>query len=262
MNEQTTNTPKVLSILVGLSGIAGIGLALFALLAPLGVWAGFWDFRLGFTILRMAQPLVLWIIALCFISAIAVFLTGRSRNLEGQGKMLAITLTSTLLAVIAWYIPNSYLPGEGVTIPPIHDITTDLDNPPEFVAVMPLRGSESNTTDYGNWGEMTPERQAALQREAYPDIVTQTFDEPADVVFDRALAAARDQGWEIVAAEPEEGRIEATATTFWFRFKDDVVIRIRESGETTYLDARSTSRVGMSDVGKNAARLRAFFDAL
>jgi len=82
------------------------------------------------------------------------------------------------------------------------------------------------------------------------------------VVFDRALAAARDQGWEIVAAEPEEGRIEATATTFWFRFKDDVVIRIRESGETTYLDARSTSRVGMSDVGKNAARLRAFFDAL
>lgn len=262
MNEQTTKTPKMLTILTTLSGIAGIGLALFALIAPLGVWAGFWDFRLGFTILRGAQPLVLWIIALCVISSIAVFLVGRSKNLDGQGKMLGITLASTLLAVIAWYIPNSYLPGDGVTIPPIHDITTDLDNPPEFVAVMPLRGNNSNTTDYGNWGQMTPERQAALQREAYPDIVTQTFDEPADAIFDRALAAARDQGWEIVAVEPEEGRIEATATTFWFRFKDDVVIRIRETGATTYLDARSTSRVGVSDVGKNAARLRAFFDAL
>lgn len=262
MNEQITNTPKMLTILVRLSGIAGIGLALFALLAPLGVWAGFWDFRLGFTILRMAQPLVLWIIALCAISTIAVLLIGRSQNLHGQSKMLGITIASTLLAVIAWYIPNSYLPGDGVNIPAIHDITTDLDNPPEFVAVMPLRGTDSNTTDYGNWGDMTPERQAGMQREAYPDIVTQTFNEPADAVFDRALAAARDQGWEIVAAEPDEGRIEATATTFWFRFKDDVVIRIRESAGTTYLDARSTSRVGRSDVGKNAARLRAFFDAL
>ncbi len=262
MNEQTTKTPKMLTILTTLSGIAGIGLALFALIAPLGVWAGFWDFRLGFTILRGAQPLVLWIIALCVISSLAVFLVGRSKDLEGQGKMLGITLTSTLLAVIAWYIPNSYLPGDGVTIPPIHDITTDLENPPAFVAVMSLRGTDSNTTDYGNWGQMTPERQASLQREAYPDIVTQTFDEPADVIFDRALAAARDQGWEIVAAAPEEGRIEATATTFWFRFKDDVVIRIRETDGTTYLDARSTSRVGVSDVGKNAARLRAFFDAL
>lgn len=262
MNEQTTTTPKMLTILTALSGFAGIGLALFALIAPLGVWTGFWDFRLGFTILRVAQPLVLWIIVFCVISALAVFMVGRSRNLHGQGKMLGITLSSALLAMIAWYIPNSYLPGDGVSIPAIHDITTDLDNPPEFVAVMPLRGADSNTTDYGNWGEMTPERQASLQREAYPDIVTQTFDDPANVVFDRALAAARDQGWEIVAAEPAEGRIEATATTFWFRFKDDVVIRIRETEGTTYLDARSTSRVGVSDVGKNAARLRAFFDAL
>lgn len=262
MNEQTTITPKLLSILIRLSGIAGIGLALFALLAPLGVWAGFWDFRLGFSILRMAQPFVLWIIAFCAISAIAVFVVGRSKNLAGQGKMFGITLTSMFLAIIAWYIPNSYLPGEGATIPPIHDITTDLDNPPAFIAVMPLRGTESNTTDYGNWGNMTPERQAELQREAYPDITTQTFNESADVIFDRALAAAESQGWEIVAAVPEEGRIEATDTTFWFRFKDDVVIRIQESQGTTYLDARSTSRVGVSDVGKNAARLRAFFDAL
>lgn len=262
MNEQTITTPKVLKIMTGLSGIAGIGLALFALIAPLGVLAGFWDFRLGFTILRTAQPLVLWIIAFCAISAVAVFVISRNKNLASQGKMLGITLSSLLLAVIAWYIPNSYLPGEGATIPAIHDITTDLDNPPAFVDVMPLRGADSNTTDYGNWGNMTPERQAELQREAYPDIVTQTFNEPAQSVFDRALAAAEAQGWEIVAAVPEEGRIEATATTFWFRFKDDVVIRIRESAGTTYLDARSTSRVGVSDVGKNAARLRAFFDAL
>ena len=77
-----------------------------------------------------------------------------------------------------------------------------------------------------------------------------------------ALAAANNLGWEIVATEPAEGRIEATDTTFWFRFKDDIVIRIRPDGTGTILDARSVSRVGRSDVGKNAARLRMFFAEL
>jgi uncharacterized protein (DUF1499 family) len=69
-------------------------------------------------------------------------------------------------------------------------------------------------------------------------------------------------GWELVAAVPEEGRIEATDTTFWFRFKDDVVIYITREGNEAVLNARSLSRVGGGDLGKNAGRLREFFALL
>jgi len=125
-------------------------------------------------------------------------------------------------AAIAWYIPQSYLPGSGVTIPPIHDISTDVDNPPQFVDVLALRGENSNPTVYGTGNpRITPEEHARLQREAYPDVVTKVFQEPAPYVFGRALQAVDALGWELVAREPEEGRIEATDTTFWFRFKDD-----------------------------------------
>ena len=69
-------------------------------------------------------------------------------------------------------------------------------------------------------------------------------------------------GWHIVAAKSEEGRIEATATTLWFGFKDDVVIRIMPTAAGSRLDIRSKSRVGLSDVGVNAARIREFVAAL
>jgi uncharacterized protein (DUF1499 family) len=76
------------------------------------------------------------------------------------------------------------------------------------------------------------------------------------------LAAARAQGWEIVAAVPAEGRIEATDTTRFFGFKDDIVIRVKAEGAGSRVDVRSLSRVGKSDVGKNASRIRAYLIAL
>lgn len=263
----TGNQHKLKLLLTGLTtlaGIAGVGLALFALAAPAGVWFGMWNFTQGFSMLRGAQPYVAWITYGCIAITVLLLVLGRAARLANLSRMVAIAGAATIAAAIAWYVPQSYLPGSGVTIPPIHDISTDLENPPAFVAVLPLRGENSNPTVYGTGNRnMTPEEHAQRQRDAYPDVVTQTFNEPASVVFDRARAAVDTLGWELVAAVPEQGRIEATDTTFWFRFKDDVVIRIVETPEgTTVLDARSTSRVGVSDVGKNAARLRAFFAEL
>ena len=85
---------------------------------------------------------------------------------------------------------------------------------------------------------------------------------PTDKAFDRALAAARAMGLEIVANSPAEGRIEATATTFWFGFKDDVVVRIVPDRQGSRVDVRSVSRVGRSDVGTNARRIRAYLQKL
>jgi uncharacterized protein (DUF1499 family) len=82
------------------------------------------------------------------------------------------------------------------------------------------------------------------------------LDAPPAQAFDRALAAARAMSWEIVASDPAQGRIEATATTFWFGFKDDIVVRIAAEGAGSRLDVRSLSRIGKSDVGANARRIR------
>ena len=67
-------------------------------------------------------------------------------------------------------------------------------------------------------------------------------------------------GWEIVASDPAAGRIEATDTTFWFGFKDDVVVRVAAAPDGSRVDVRSLSRVGLSDVGTNAARIRKYLD--
>jgi uncharacterized protein (DUF1499 family) len=141
-------------------------------------------------------------------------------------------------------------------VPRIHDITTDTDHPPAFVAVLPLRATAPNTTDYGG-----PEV-AAQQRSAYPDIQPALLELPPTQAFQRALAAARAMGWTIVAADSTAGRIEATATTFWYGFKDDVVIRLTPSDRGTRVDVRSESRVGGSDIGTNARRIRVYLTKL
>ncbi len=140
-------------------------------------------------------------------------------------------------------------------VPFIHDVTTDVVSPPVFVAIRPLRADAPNGVDYTT--------DPAEQQKGYPDIQPLVFDgvAPADL-FRRAEATARAMGWEIVAAEVAEGRIEATDTTAWFGFKDDIVIRITAQGTGSRLDVRSMSRVGKSDLGKNADRIRKFLAAV
>lgn len=257
------SAPTFLLALTALAALSGLGLALFALIAPMGVWTGWWDFRQGFSILRSAQPFVMWITLGCAAITVIVFVIGRQRASARTAQMVTIAALATIAAGVAWYIPQSYLPGQGANIPPIHDISTDLVNPPQFVDVLPLRGENSNPTVYGTGNpNMSPQEHAERQRDAYPDVTTRTYDDSATVIFERALAAVDSLGWELVAQDPNAGRIEATDTTFWFRFKDDVVIRIVQTPSGTVVDARSTSRVGLSDVGKNAQRLRAFFNEI
>lgn len=167
------------------------------------------------------------------------------RSSAGLGSFLA----ALVIAGVAAYFPLS-MRAQGAAVPPIHDITTDTANPPVFVAVLPLRIDSKNGSDY--------KTDPAEQLKAYPDIQTMVTDVPVADMFARAEKTVRDMGWEIVAAVLEEGRIEATDTTQWWGFKDDIVIRITTDGTATRLDVRSMSRVGKSDLGKNAERIRAF----
>jgi uncharacterized protein (DUF1499 family) len=69
-------------------------------------------------------------------------------------------------------------------------------------------------------------------------------------------------GWEVVTVDSEAGRLEAIDTTFWFGFRDDVVVRVRPGADDVRVDVRSVSRVGVGDLGANAARIRHFLDRL
>ncbi|MGX5915596.1 DUF1499 domain-containing protein [Aliidiomarina sp. Khilg15.8] len=189
-------------------------------------------------------------IAAMVLVIIAMFIL-RPATVSGRGLLVL----SFLAGFIAFYLPYSQLQ-TAQSVPRIHDISTDTTNPPEFVAVAPLRADAPNPVEYAG------EEAAMQQREAYPDVQTMRFQEQPQRVFEAALQVVEDSGWELVDANSNEGRIEATATTQWFGFKDDVVIRISTDGATTLLDMRSKSRLGGSDVGANAARIRDFRDDL
>jgi len=215
---------------------------LFALLlAGFGTRLGIWEFRTGFAILKAAAYCGL---ALVVIAVLTLYRAAQKRR--GMGvlfSVLAIGAAAVAVALpVSWAVKAS-------RVPRIHDISTDLNNPPPFVALAPERPGRV---------QYEGAEAAAEQQKAYPDLKTVLLDMPAQQAFARALDTAKEMGWDIAAEVPVEGRIEATATTFWFGFHDDISIRVVPAGVRSLLDVRSSSRVGISDVGTNAARIREF----
>lgn len=231
---------------IAMTGFLVSSLALTAAIgAGTGTRLGYWDFRQGFKILNWAAYSGVLGTVLSLAGAI---LTRPGRKCRG---FLLATIGITL-GVLSFGVPGNWYRIAKV-VPMIHDITTDTENPPKFVSVIPLRRDAPNSANYGG-----PEI-AAKQHAAYPDIRPLEIGISAAQAYDRALATARQMGWQIVDGNPLEGRIEATASTRWFGFKDDVVIRIvSTSNSGCRLDIRSVSRVGKSDIGTNACRIRTF----
>jgi uncharacterized protein (DUF1499 family) len=181
--------------------------------------------------------------------AIALALTARAwRSVAGAALALLVALAAAapLLAMVR----------VGASVPVIHDITTDTDSPPKFVALQPQRAASENGAAYGGAAV------AAQQKRGYPDLAPLTLALPPARAFARVEAAARAMGWRIVAAVPADGRLEASDTTRWFGFTDDIVVRVRPAPNGSRVDVRSASRVGRSDLGVNARRIRAFLAAL
>ncbi len=233
-------------------GIAALVLAavsaVAAVLSGFGHRLGWWSFPIGFSVLAGAAVLamiagILGLTTLMWTGATA----GRSTVMAAAAG-LALSLLVVAVPLHWLYLARVF--------PPIHDITTDTADPPQFVAILPLRRGAPDSAVYGG------PRVAALQKRAFPDIRPAILPvAPADA-FREALGVARDLGWHVVAAVPQAGRIEATDTTFWFGFTDDIVIRVRAVPGGARVDLRSESRVGVSDLGTNARRIEAFLKAL
>jgi hypothetical protein len=172
------------------------------------------------------------------------------RRRGSLGVVLAAAAGIAALAVPAAIIL------EGRNYPPINDITTDTANPPAFEAITAdMRGPGTAPLIYDP-------SFAAIQAKGYPKLAGIVVPLAPAAAFDKALAAAKDQGWTIVASDAATGRIEATDTVPWWGFKDDVVIRLAPEGSGTRIDVRSKSRVGKGDLGVNAKRITDYLDKL
>ena len=234
--------------------IIGAGLIVAVLAGPLH--------RLGF-----ASP---QIALLTLATGFVVLSLGALLAIGGLVAALAcatpIPRGATVLALVVALAVVGYLlswVAQARAVPPIHDVSTDLESPPEFVAVREIRNrlQDVNPPEYsrqvpGPGGTMLDV--PVLQRQGYPDIRPLELPVSPDGTLARARQVAETLGWEIVAVDPSEGRLEATDTTAFFGFKDDIVVRVTAIDGGSRVDVRSKSRVGLNDMGANAKRIREF----
>jgi uncharacterized protein (DUF1499 family) len=215
--------------------------------APLAIQAGLLGPEPGFRLFGGSLLLGLLAVILGLIGVV------RTRVATGRGGRGRAVLGASLgFAVVAFIVVMAAPTGD---LPIINDITTDLADPPAFRAAQELPGNAGGDLAY-------PEDFGELQRQGYPDLAPLALDTPPSATLDRVADLARGFGWTIVARDDEAGTLEATDTSRVFRFVDDVVVRVRPSGEGSSVDVRSRSRVGRGDLGANAARIRRLQDAL
>ncbi|MFZ2197855.1 MAG: DUF1499 domain-containing protein [Thermodesulfovibrionales bacterium] len=219
-------------------------LSVASVMSGLGTRLEWWGFRAGLDLLRW---IVYGQVAMAVISLSCLFLPAARRS----DRSLVLLLAALVISLVTVSVPvRMFIVARSV--PMIHDITTDTDNPPQFNAILKLRKNALNPVAYSG------QEVADKQHKAYPDIVPLVFDLAPDQAFELSLKAAKKLGWTIISANKDTGLIEATDTTFWFGFTDDIVIRISPQDRGSRIDLRSLSRVGKSDVGANAKRIREF----
>lgn len=226
-----------------------IGAVVAAALLPIGALGarfGIWPFGTGLLVLMGGAVLA----AIGLVTGIAGIIAAYARNLPSDRA--GVFIGTVICALILGLMSMQFLTVRSV--PPIHNISTDVADPPEFDAVVALRGEGSNPLAY-DAAELAP-----LQQGAYPWVQTLETGLAPDAALDRAVSVLEGMGLEVVNVDPAAGRVEAVDTTFWFGFKDDLVVRIRAAAEGSRVDVRSVSRVGMSDLGKNAQRIGEFLN--
>ncbi len=230
---------RLLPVVMGLA----VGLLLTYPLLVLGVRWQWWDYQTGFSLLA---GVALTGVILLASAGIALIIAIRNSN--------GWAMKRGMVAVILLAIPIAYLTFFGIKasqLPMIHDISTDKTNPPHFMALAELRPDDANALDYNS-------EIAQLQAEFYPEIDSLVLPLPSVKVLELAQQAAQDLKWKVVLFQPSFGHMEATDSTLLFGFVDDIVVRVSEHKEGSVVDVRSVSRVGKSDLGKNAQRIVEF----
>ena len=229
--------------------VGGVVAVCCVLVGAIGVRIGLWPYGTGFTFLSGGAVLSVMGLFLGIIAYVVCLRKGL--RAERSGILIGILLSAMILAQLG--IQYSAV----TSVPVIHNISTDTVEPPAFNKLVAIREAEgANPLAYD--AEVLAEQQQA----AYPEVKTLVSSQPTNVLFNQAMLVLQDLGLEIVNEDTAAGVIEATATTFWFGFKDDVVVRIRSTVDGSIVDVRSVSRVGQSDLGANAKRIRAILNGI
>lgn len=231
----------------------------YFLVAALGTKFGLFDWTVGFGLLTFmwGRNVMLGAAAIALIAVLLALIVTPRRGIAAALIALAIPV-----AGIGY---GMYVRAQAQDIPPIHDISTDVDDPPGFSpAVIDARAAVPSGNSLDLASKRTGDGRAFtdVQRQAYGDITHISTGLAPGEVWDAALALAREQGWRIGHTDRDAGVIEASVTSFWYGFTDDIAIRIRPEGTGARVDMRSVSRVGRSDLGANAARMRPYLAEL
>lgn len=219
-------------------------------LGPIGTRLGVWGFQTGLLLMIPAGTLLAAIGLL--VGLISIFVS-KKRGFDGDPPTLFISIAICALILVSMGIQFQ----KGTSVPPIHNISTDVSDPPQFTqAIVELRGESSNPLTYD------ADEIGTQQVAAYPEVKSLILPATKAETVGSIVAALEEMGLEIVTVDESMGVVEATETTFWFGFKDDMVVRVREADGGSRVDVRSVSRVGLSDLGANAARIMALLERL
>lgn len=257
------------SKLVGLALMLSILAPIWFMGAALGVKFGLWPWRTGLGVL-----IVQWgprlLIASAVVAAIALVVVLIRKPRRGwQAAVIALLIPVMGLAYMGW------VRAQAADIPPIHDVATDIVDPPApSDRLLALRAADqanpvldmtvplmqTETYEGPRFAAFGERSLGQIGQEAYPALRTLEVGVAPEPAFAAARKAALDMGWALVAENEAGGMIEATAETFWFGFKDDVIIRVRpaNAGDGSRIDVRSISRVGLGDLGANARRIERY----
>jgi len=222
-----------------------------AALMVFGSLLGLWEPIVGFMAHRNYHNLLGYVVVVVSVLALVTSFTIKQDS-RAKGKGI---LTSTIALLLGLAILSPSIIGlviEPVKYPPIHDITTDTQSPPQFEFLTDSRKGARNTLVYGG------EEIAAQQRQAFPNIQPIASDLSVEAAYQKALTVAKAMGWTIVAQDPKALRFESTATTPFFNFADDIVILVSRLEQGSRIDLRSVSRIGIGDDGVNAKRIQEF----
>lgn len=214
----------------------------------LGVRFELWGIQLALPLLAGAALTAALLLALAGVALLAAI----HQHLQAA-RHRAILVIVILIVPVATVFHYGLKASQA---PVLYDVSTGWANPPAIAALSGVRPEDANPLQ-------TATTNRAVQSEHYPDIQTLVLPLPVGEALGRVQQVATDLGWEIQAVDAASGVVEATDTTFWFGFVDDIAIRVGAASEQgATVDIRSVSRVGKSDLGKNAQRIRTFLSAL
>ena len=239
MNSTTALASPLVAGLALVTGLVGVLGARLDLIAPVA----------GFGLFAFLMPVGA---ALALLLGLIGVLRTRSGRRGGASQAWGGILLSTV--IVAWVFVLGYATTQA---PPIHDITTNIDDPPAFVTAA-SEDSRGRGFAYPSGGTHVPD----LQRHAYPGLGTLHLDISRQEALWRVRHTAEDMGWELIRGDDGSGAVEFADATPWFHFVDFVSVRVRAEEAGAAVDVRSVSQIGVGDLGKNADRIRRFLDRL